>query len=67
MSHYFTSEDSRHYVLANLLCKSWLLMAIDQWFKHTHSVIYYTNINIVMSNYFTSEKIRHYVLDNLLC
>ena len=27
--YHLTSEDSKHYVLANLLCSSWMVLAIE--------------------------------------
>ena len=41
----FTSEKIRHSVLANLLCWLGLHLEIEQWFKKTHCVIYFTNIH----------------------
>ena len=67
MFYYLTSEDIRHYVLANLLCQSWLLLAIENWSKQTNCVSYSTNTDTVLLNYLTSEDSRHYMLANLLC
>ena len=41
---HFPPKDSRHYLLATLLCWLWIHLEIEQWFKETPSVIYFTNI-----------------------
>ena len=45
--HDFTSEKSRHYVLANLLCWFDVHLVIEQWFNQTYSVSYFTKIHLV--------------------
>ena len=67
MFYHFTCEYSRQYVFDNLLCESWVLLAIKKWFNQAHFVSYFSNIDIVLFYYLISEKSRHYVLANLMC
>ena len=41
-----TSEKIRHYVLANLLCFFGVNLVIEDWFKQTHCVSYFTKIRL---------------------
>ena len=38
-------KKSKNYVLAHLLCSSWLLLPSEKWFKQTHCVSYSKNID----------------------
>ena len=65
--HYLTSEQSRNYVLANLICQFVVHLLIEERMNQTHCVLCFTKIGSVLFHYLTSEQIRHYVLSNLLC
>ena len=55
-----TSEESRHSVLANLLCWLGVNLVIGQWFNHTLSVIYFTNMHSGFSQF-------HQCINQTLC
>ena len=51
-----------HYLLANLLTSSVVPSELDQWFKHTLCVSYFTEIISGPFGNVPVNKIRHYVL-----
>ena len=54
--YHLTSEDSRYYLLSNLLSLSWVLLINGKWFKQTHCGSCSMNINTGMLYDLTSEK-----------
>ena len=56
MLYHLTSEDIRHYVLAELLILSWVFLIFQRLFKQTQCVTYSMKIDIVMFKFWPVNK-----------
>ena len=56
MFYYVTNEDNKHYMLANLLCLSWVRLAIEGGLSRHTVLDIQKYIDTVLFYYLISEK-----------